>query len=296
MVGATVDNKGSILLYREQGNQYKFVSILYQDAGVSLIEMPNFIALSDYLYLLVYSAKEKVYTVVGDFVRTSYYFNAFSQKKLFDFGKHLYATAVFKPDRKIIAFSNLLGNSNEGYQGVITIPRTISVDAKYNVFVNPYYTISNLYVSDTPVVSWNAPFPGDAIYKVPDLLDVLITIPPESINLDWSFGFNVHQDDPKKGLYVIYNSTQANVQIVDAQTKTTQTLVSGIISKKEVDGVTLRILVDRAAIEVFVNAGEQAGAYRFTEYPLYQYFYVVCTKTATRPVVSYRIYEIGSIW
>lgn len=69
--------------------------------------MPNFIAISDYLYLLVYCANEKVYSVVGDFVRTSYYFNPFTQKQLFDFGKHLYATQIFKPDRKIIAYSCL---------------------------------------------------------------------------------------------------------------------------------------------------------------------------------------------
>lgn len=80
------------------------------------------------LYLLVYGAKDRVYSVVGDFVRTSYYFNPFTQRQLFDFGKHLYATQIFKPDRKIIAFSSLQGCSNEGYQGVFSIPKTITVD------------------------------------------------------------------------------------------------------------------------------------------------------------------------
>lgn len=99
--------------------------------------------------------------------------------------------------------------------------------------MNPYYTISNLYVSTTPVINFEGPFYGEFVQRAPELMDVFVTIPPESINNTWTFGFNVHQDDTKKGLFVIFSYSQDLVNIYDAQTKSTITVSSNSVDLKQ---------------------------------------------------------------
>lgn len=201
-----MNDKGTVLLYKQQGNSYVYVGVLYTDSKTTMIECPNFLRITDYQYILMYSANEKVYLLSGDFIRTSskYYFSPYSEKKVLDFGKHLYATQAFIVNNTILSFSWLLGSFDPNFEGVYSTPKVLSADSKYNVYINPYEGIKELYVSRIPIVHYNGSFPYEYIQKVPDLLDLQVTIPTASLNLDWSFGFNVHQDDTKKGVFVRY--------------------------------------------------------------------------------------------
>lgn len=263
-----------------------------------MIECPNFLRITDYQYILMYSANEKVYLLSGDFIRTSskYYFSPYSEKKVLDFGKHLYATQAFIVNNTILSFSWLLGSFDPNFEGVYSTPKVLSADSKYNVYINPYEGIKELYVSRIPIVHYNGSFPYEYIQKVPDLLDLQVTIPTASLNLDWSFGFNVHQDDTKKGVFVRYQHTTANVQIADTESTPEIVVSSEKINLKRIDGVSIRIFVDRGTIEVYVNKGETAGTYRFKEQSQYQYFVAVCSNPSSDTQIAFIGYELSDVW
>lgn len=277
VIGGSVNNVGSVLLYKLVGGQYKYISVLYQDKSVSMIECPNFVKVTEYQYLLFYSAHERVFGIAGDFVRTTYYFNTLSDKKILDFGKQIYAMQAFRNNSQIISFSWLLGFAADKFNGAYTIPRVLSVNSKYKIFVNPYEGIRSLYTSASPVIHYNSTFAGDYLRQAPDLMDFQVTIPPKSLGMDWSFGFNVHQDKPDKGVFIVYQHATKTIAIADTESSPARTVTSDQISVTESYGVKLRIIVDRAVIEVFVNEGETVGAYNFKEQSMYQFFYAKCS-------------------
>lgn len=275
------DGSGQILVYESKDAiNWSFNRVLDRSKNEvgKIWECPDYFTLADKKVLIV-SPQEvegdgaNVYAGFNNFflVGEGKEFLEFDRKTVqpIDFGTDFYAAQTIETEdgrRVMIAWMQNwetcnYGNDKQSYYGMMTLPRELTLDG-YHVLQNPVKELENYYdktVSYTDVkVSKEAVSLEGVNGRV---LDLKIDITPVNTDCDYDFTIRLAKDD-KHETRIIYDS-KSNTLKLD---RTKSGIRISSLDKREfvIDSnsgkLDLRVILDKYAMEVFVNGGRQAAA------------------------------------
>ncbi|MBD3196725.1 MAG: hypothetical protein GF317_16835 [Candidatus Lokiarchaeota archaeon] len=99
-------------------------------------ECPNFFKIRD-KYILIVSPHKKVIYNIGNFMNNKF---VPSEWKIFDYGNSFYATNILSDpiENRIILWGWIQGGGDiKGWNGCLSLPRVLKLDARNNLIINP---------------------------------------------------------------------------------------------------------------------------------------------------------------
>lgn len=261
---------------------------------------------------------------VGDFDGKSW--KGFGEKDVngkrlqFDFGDSYYAAQAFNqaPENRVVHIGWL--RSKKTYRPFLeagmpftqqmSIPTEISLRTTpegIRMFRNPVSEIEKLYTRTDKFENLTV---KDANLKLskhsPELIDMTVSFAPKSDLTLNVRGLKIHYNKSKNHLEFINSQwaeslERARVSANEKQRKRLPVFKNGQVPGKSIipvpminGKVTLRVLVDRASLKIFVNDGQAAGS--FVVVPEYKSRSIRFEQNSSQKLNSLVVNELKSIW
>lgn len=275
------DGSGQILVYESaDAISWSFTKVLDRSANKvgRIWECPDYFPLGDKKVLIVSPQEvegygEDVYPGFNNFflVGEGEEFLDFNRKTVqpIDFGTDFYAAQTIETEderRVMIAWMQNwetcnYGNDKHDYYGMMTLPRELTMDGLY-VLQNPIKEIENYYENE---VSYNKVRVSDEECRLDGIdgrvFDMTIDVTPMISNDNYDFTIRLAKNEEHE-TRITFDSKKGKIKL----DRSNSGVRISALDKREfsVDKnngkLELRIVLDKYALEIFVNGGRQTAA------------------------------------
>lgn len=314
--GATsTENRGQVWMYTSTNMlKWTFDRVLFEDPNpdVFMLECPDFIKLGE-KWVLIYcpmGVKKEGYAsrnahnagyVVGDWA-PGREFTQQTDYRLIDWGANFYAPQTFEaPDGRRIGFGwmgsfviPLASQAEDHWAGQLTVPRELTLDGNLRLRNYPIAEVEKLRGEATDLGAFEVGLNEDRIifddastYELELIVDLAATTSER-------VGLKVGLTEDGAHAYVGYDSLAERV-FVDR--RLAQHGDRGYRSAPYEGGeeLTLRVLVDRGSVEVFVNGGTESIS-SFISPGEGRRSLALSSESGTIAVKSLKTWQLGTIW